>query len=59
MHLPSVSTTLATPLTIYCSSFMSFSGWLPIFLACHWNAKPIRHQNQVSGPVHPSPPHRL
>uniref|UniRef100_A0A5K3FUA3 Ovule protein n=1 Tax=Mesocestoides corti TaxID=53468 RepID=A0A5K3FUA3_MESCO len=25
-------TTLATPLNIYCTSFVSFSGWLPIFL---------------------------
>uniref|UniRef100_A0A5K3F778 Uncharacterized protein n=1 Tax=Mesocestoides corti TaxID=53468 RepID=A0A5K3F778_MESCO len=34
--LPSESTTLATPLIIYCSSFVSFSGWLVIFLTCHW-----------------------
>uniref|UniRef100_A0A5K3ELB0 Transmembrane protein n=1 Tax=Mesocestoides corti TaxID=53468 RepID=A0A5K3ELB0_MESCO len=36
-HLPSESATLATPLIIYCSSIVSFSGWLLIFLACHWN----------------------
>uniref|UniRef100_A0A5K3FW89 Frizzled/Smoothened transmembrane domain-containing protein n=1 Tax=Mesocestoides corti TaxID=53468 RepID=A0A5K3FW89_MESCO len=40
--LPSESTTLATPLIIYCSSIVSFSGWLLIFLACHWNAE--RHR---------------
>uniref|UniRef100_A0A5K3FSR4 Ovule protein n=1 Tax=Mesocestoides corti TaxID=53468 RepID=A0A5K3FSR4_MESCO len=38
-RLPSESTTLATPLIIYCISSMSFSGWLPSFLACHWNAE--------------------
>uniref|UniRef100_A0A5K3FEB0 Phosphatidic acid phosphatase type 2/haloperoxidase domain-containing protein n=1 Tax=Mesocestoides corti TaxID=53468 RepID=A0A5K3FEB0_MESCO len=32
------STALATPLFIYCSSFVSFSGWLHIFLGCHWIA---------------------
>uniref|UniRef100_A0A5K3EWU5 Uncharacterized protein n=1 Tax=Mesocestoides corti TaxID=53468 RepID=A0A5K3EWU5_MESCO len=32
-------TALATPLIIYCSSLVSFSGWLPIFLACHWDAE--------------------
>uniref|UniRef100_A0A5K3EFW6 Uncharacterized protein n=1 Tax=Mesocestoides corti TaxID=53468 RepID=A0A5K3EFW6_MESCO len=37
-RLPSESTTLATPIIIYCSSLVSFSGWLPIILACHWNA---------------------
>uniref|UniRef100_A0A5K3ESS0 Uncharacterized protein n=1 Tax=Mesocestoides corti TaxID=53468 RepID=A0A5K3ESS0_MESCO len=26
-RLPSESTTLATPLIIYCTSFVSFSGW--------------------------------
>uniref|UniRef100_A0A5K3G0V9 Secreted protein n=1 Tax=Mesocestoides corti TaxID=53468 RepID=A0A5K3G0V9_MESCO len=31
---PSESTTLATPLIMYCTSVVSFSGWLPIFLAC-------------------------
>uniref|UniRef100_A0A5K3FZQ8 Secreted protein n=1 Tax=Mesocestoides corti TaxID=53468 RepID=A0A5K3FZQ8_MESCO len=41
-RLPSESTTLATPLIIYCISSMSFSGWLLIFLACHWNTK--RHR---------------
>uniref|UniRef100_A0A5K3EWL1 Glycoprotein N n=1 Tax=Mesocestoides corti TaxID=53468 RepID=A0A5K3EWL1_MESCO len=39
---PSESTTLATPLIIYCTSFVSFSGWLLIFLACHYNAE--RHR---------------
>uniref|UniRef100_A0A5K3EK59 Ovule protein n=1 Tax=Mesocestoides corti TaxID=53468 RepID=A0A5K3EK59_MESCO len=39
---PSESTTLATSLIIYCSSFESFSGWLLIFLACHWNTE--RHR---------------
>uniref|UniRef100_A0A5K3EI36 Ovule protein n=1 Tax=Mesocestoides corti TaxID=53468 RepID=A0A5K3EI36_MESCO len=38
-RLPSESTTLATPLNIYCSSFVSFSGWLPIYLACHWDTE--------------------
>uniref|UniRef100_A0A5K3FBV7 Lysosomal trafficking regulator lyst n=1 Tax=Mesocestoides corti TaxID=53468 RepID=A0A5K3FBV7_MESCO len=38
-RLPSESTTLATPLIIYCISSMSFSGWLIIFLACHWNTE--------------------
>uniref|UniRef100_A0A5K3FVT2 Uncharacterized protein n=1 Tax=Mesocestoides corti TaxID=53468 RepID=A0A5K3FVT2_MESCO len=33
-RLPSESTTLATPLVIYCISSMSFSGWLPSFPAC-------------------------
>uniref|UniRef100_A0A5K3F3W2 Secreted protein n=1 Tax=Mesocestoides corti TaxID=53468 RepID=A0A5K3F3W2_MESCO len=33
---------LATPLTIYCTSVVSFSGWLLIFLACHWNTE--RHR---------------
>uniref|UniRef100_A0A5K3FW10 Uncharacterized protein n=1 Tax=Mesocestoides corti TaxID=53468 RepID=A0A5K3FW10_MESCO len=39
--LPSESTMLATPLIIYCISSMSFSGWLIIFLACHWNTKTL------------------
>uniref|UniRef100_A0A5K3FS59 SRCR domain-containing protein n=1 Tax=Mesocestoides corti TaxID=53468 RepID=A0A5K3FS59_MESCO len=30
-RLPSESIRLATPLYIYCSSFVSFSGWLPVF----------------------------
>uniref|UniRef100_A0A5K3ELX5 Uncharacterized protein n=1 Tax=Mesocestoides corti TaxID=53468 RepID=A0A5K3ELX5_MESCO len=34
-RLPSESTALATPLIIYYSSVVSFSGWLLIFLACH------------------------
>uniref|UniRef100_A0A5K3G3K2 Ovule protein n=1 Tax=Mesocestoides corti TaxID=53468 RepID=A0A5K3G3K2_MESCO len=34
-RLPSESTTVATPLIIYCISSMSFSGWLPSFPACH------------------------
>uniref|UniRef100_A0A5K3F6M8 Frizzled/Smoothened transmembrane domain-containing protein n=1 Tax=Mesocestoides corti TaxID=53468 RepID=A0A5K3F6M8_MESCO len=41
-HLPSESTTLATPLIIYYTSFVSFTGWLLIILTCHWNAK--RHR---------------
>uniref|UniRef100_A0A5K3FYC3 Frizzled/Smoothened transmembrane domain-containing protein n=1 Tax=Mesocestoides corti TaxID=53468 RepID=A0A5K3FYC3_MESCO len=41
-RLPSESNTLATPLIIYCTSVVSFSGWLLIFLACHWNAE--RHR---------------
>uniref|UniRef100_A0A5K3FS45 Uncharacterized protein n=1 Tax=Mesocestoides corti TaxID=53468 RepID=A0A5K3FS45_MESCO len=36
---PSESITLVMPLIIYCSSVMSFSGWLPSFLACHWIAE--------------------
>uniref|UniRef100_A0A5K3ERM2 Uncharacterized protein n=1 Tax=Mesocestoides corti TaxID=53468 RepID=A0A5K3ERM2_MESCO len=39
---PSESTTPATPLIIYCTSSMSFSGWLLIFLACYWNSE--RHR---------------
>uniref|UniRef100_A0A5K3G556 Uncharacterized protein n=1 Tax=Mesocestoides corti TaxID=53468 RepID=A0A5K3G556_MESCO len=35
-RLPSESTTMATPLIIYCISSMSFSGWLLSFPACHW-----------------------
>uniref|UniRef100_A0A5K3EW81 Anoctamin n=1 Tax=Mesocestoides corti TaxID=53468 RepID=A0A5K3EW81_MESCO len=31
----SESTTLATPLIVCCSSFVSISGWLLIFLACN------------------------
>uniref|UniRef100_A0A5K3F6K8 DUF1740-domain-containing protein n=1 Tax=Mesocestoides corti TaxID=53468 RepID=A0A5K3F6K8_MESCO len=38
-RFPSESTTLATPLIIYCISSMSFSGWLPSFPACHWIAE--------------------
>uniref|UniRef100_A0A5K3FD59 Uncharacterized protein n=1 Tax=Mesocestoides corti TaxID=53468 RepID=A0A5K3FD59_MESCO len=38
-RLPSESTGLATPLIKYCSSVMSFSGWLPSFPACHWIAE--------------------
>uniref|UniRef100_A0A5K3F7Y1 Uncharacterized protein n=1 Tax=Mesocestoides corti TaxID=53468 RepID=A0A5K3F7Y1_MESCO len=38
-RLPSESTTLATPMIIYCTSVVSFSGWLPVLLACHWNAE--------------------
>uniref|UniRef100_A0A5K3EVW2 Uncharacterized protein n=1 Tax=Mesocestoides corti TaxID=53468 RepID=A0A5K3EVW2_MESCO len=41
-RLPSESTTLATPLIIYCTSFVSSSGWLPLFLACQWNSE--RHR---------------
>uniref|UniRef100_A0A5K3G771 DUF1488 domain-containing protein n=1 Tax=Mesocestoides corti TaxID=53468 RepID=A0A5K3G771_MESCO len=28
-----------TPLIIYRSSVVSFSGWLPSFPACHWIAE--------------------
>uniref|UniRef100_A0A5K3G323 Secreted protein n=1 Tax=Mesocestoides corti TaxID=53468 RepID=A0A5K3G323_MESCO len=38
-RLPSESTTMATQLNIYCSSVMSFSGWLLIFLARHWKTE--------------------
>uniref|UniRef100_A0A5K3FI52 Uncharacterized protein n=1 Tax=Mesocestoides corti TaxID=53468 RepID=A0A5K3FI52_MESCO len=41
-RLPSESTKLATPLIMYCSPLVSFSSWLIIFLACHWNAE--RHR---------------
>uniref|UniRef100_A0A5K3F8C2 Frizzled/Smoothened transmembrane domain-containing protein n=1 Tax=Mesocestoides corti TaxID=53468 RepID=A0A5K3F8C2_MESCO len=41
-RLPSGCTTLATPLIIYCTSFVSFAGWLLILLACHWNTE--RHR---------------
>uniref|UniRef100_A0A5K3EHC0 GPS domain-containing protein n=1 Tax=Mesocestoides corti TaxID=53468 RepID=A0A5K3EHC0_MESCO len=41
-RLPSESTTLATPLIICCTSLVSFSGWLLIFLACHWEAESQR-----------------
>uniref|UniRef100_A0A5K3F435 Uncharacterized protein n=1 Tax=Mesocestoides corti TaxID=53468 RepID=A0A5K3F435_MESCO len=36
---PSESTTLATPLIIYYTSVVSYSGWLLIFLTCHWKAE--------------------
>uniref|UniRef100_A0A5K3FVI7 Secreted protein n=1 Tax=Mesocestoides corti TaxID=53468 RepID=A0A5K3FVI7_MESCO len=36
---PSESTTLAMPLIIYCSSVVSFSGWLLMFLARYRNAE--------------------
>uniref|UniRef100_A0A5K3FP09 Ig-like domain-containing protein n=1 Tax=Mesocestoides corti TaxID=53468 RepID=A0A5K3FP09_MESCO len=45
-RLPSESPTLATPLIIYYTSVVSFSGWLLIFLPCHWNAD--RHTTLVS-----------
>uniref|UniRef100_A0A5K3F735 Uncharacterized protein n=1 Tax=Mesocestoides corti TaxID=53468 RepID=A0A5K3F735_MESCO len=38
-RLPSESITLATPLIIYCTSVVAFSGWLPSFPACHWIAE--------------------
>uniref|UniRef100_A0A5K3G1E7 Uncharacterized protein n=1 Tax=Mesocestoides corti TaxID=53468 RepID=A0A5K3G1E7_MESCO len=38
--LPSQST-LSTPLIIYCTSLVSFSGWLLIFLTYHWNAENV------------------
>uniref|UniRef100_A0A5K3FWP0 Uncharacterized protein n=1 Tax=Mesocestoides corti TaxID=53468 RepID=A0A5K3FWP0_MESCO len=31
------------PLIIYNFSFLSVSGWLPIFVACRWNAKRQRN----------------
>uniref|UniRef100_A0A5K3G148 Ovule protein n=1 Tax=Mesocestoides corti TaxID=53468 RepID=A0A5K3G148_MESCO len=41
-RFPYESTKLATPLIIYCSSFVPFSGWLLSFLVCHW--KELRHR---------------
>uniref|UniRef100_A0A5K3FFK3 Uncharacterized protein n=1 Tax=Mesocestoides corti TaxID=53468 RepID=A0A5K3FFK3_MESCO len=41
-RLPSESPTLATPLIIYCASFVSFSCWLPALLECHFNAETHR-----------------
>uniref|UniRef100_A0A5K3F2F4 Uncharacterized protein n=1 Tax=Mesocestoides corti TaxID=53468 RepID=A0A5K3F2F4_MESCO len=41
-RLPFESSTLATPLNTYNSLSVSFSGWLLIFLACHWNSE--RHR---------------
>uniref|UniRef100_A0A5K3ENU0 Ovule protein n=1 Tax=Mesocestoides corti TaxID=53468 RepID=A0A5K3ENU0_MESCO len=41
-RLPFESATLATQLVIYCTSVVSFSGWLSSFPACHWNAE--RHR---------------
>uniref|UniRef100_A0A5K3EH11 MFS transporter n=1 Tax=Mesocestoides corti TaxID=53468 RepID=A0A5K3EH11_MESCO len=41
-RLPSESKTLAKPLIIYYSSVVSFSGWLPTFLAYHWKIE--RHR---------------
>uniref|UniRef100_A0A5K3FUH6 TMEM132D_N domain-containing protein n=1 Tax=Mesocestoides corti TaxID=53468 RepID=A0A5K3FUH6_MESCO len=41
-RLPSESPTLATTIIICCSLVVSFSGWLLIFLACHWNSE--RHR---------------
>uniref|UniRef100_A0A5K3FCQ5 Uncharacterized protein n=1 Tax=Mesocestoides corti TaxID=53468 RepID=A0A5K3FCQ5_MESCO len=38
-RLSSESTSVATPLIIYCISSMSFSGWLSSFPACHWIAE--------------------
>uniref|UniRef100_A0A5K3F230 Uncharacterized protein n=1 Tax=Mesocestoides corti TaxID=53468 RepID=A0A5K3F230_MESCO len=37
-RLPSKS----TPTILYCTSVVSFSGWLPSFPACHWIAE--RHR---------------
>uniref|UniRef100_A0A5K3FY79 Uncharacterized protein n=1 Tax=Mesocestoides corti TaxID=53468 RepID=A0A5K3FY79_MESCO len=39
---PPESASLATPLCIYCSSLVSFAGWLLNVLACHWNAEQHR-----------------
>ncbi|VDD76469.1 unnamed protein product [Mesocestoides corti] len=36
---PSEFMTLATPLIVVCSSVVSFSGWLLIFLVCHWHTE--------------------
>uniref|UniRef100_A0A5K3ETT2 Uncharacterized protein n=1 Tax=Mesocestoides corti TaxID=53468 RepID=A0A5K3ETT2_MESCO len=41
-HHPSESTTLAAPLITCKFFYVSFSGWLQIFLACHWNSE--RHR---------------
>uniref|UniRef100_A0A5K3EXW4 Uncharacterized protein n=1 Tax=Mesocestoides corti TaxID=53468 RepID=A0A5K3EXW4_MESCO len=38
-HRPSEFATLAAPLIMYRFSCVSFSGWLPIFLSCHWIAE--------------------
>uniref|UniRef100_A0A5K3EI44 2-Hacid_dh domain-containing protein n=1 Tax=Mesocestoides corti TaxID=53468 RepID=A0A5K3EI44_MESCO len=38
-RLPSESTMPATPLIINCTSFVSFSIWLPSFPKCHWIAE--------------------
>uniref|UniRef100_A0A5K3F322 Uncharacterized protein n=1 Tax=Mesocestoides corti TaxID=53468 RepID=A0A5K3F322_MESCO len=34
---PYESATLAAPIITYPFSYVSTSGWLHIFLACHWN----------------------
>uniref|UniRef100_A0A5K3F916 Uncharacterized protein n=1 Tax=Mesocestoides corti TaxID=53468 RepID=A0A5K3F916_MESCO len=39
---PSETTKLATPFITYCASFVSFSGWLLIFITCHWSTE--RHR---------------
>uniref|UniRef100_A0A5K3FP98 Ovule protein n=1 Tax=Mesocestoides corti TaxID=53468 RepID=A0A5K3FP98_MESCO len=36
---PFESTTLATPLILYCFLFVSVNGWLQSFLTCHWNGE--------------------
>uniref|UniRef100_A0A5K3FMV4 Amino acid permease n=1 Tax=Mesocestoides corti TaxID=53468 RepID=A0A5K3FMV4_MESCO len=41
-RLPPESATLATPLIIYCTSVVSYSGWLLFFLACHWIPERLR-----------------
>uniref|UniRef100_A0A5K3G4S3 Movement protein n=1 Tax=Mesocestoides corti TaxID=53468 RepID=A0A5K3G4S3_MESCO len=50
-RFPSESTKLATPLIIYCSSFVPFSVWLLTFLACHLNQ--VRHRISLGqrGPI--------
>uniref|UniRef100_A0A5K3FGD2 Ubiquitin-like modifier-activating enzyme ATG7 n=1 Tax=Mesocestoides corti TaxID=53468 RepID=A0A5K3FGD2_MESCO len=49
-HLPSESSTLATPPIIYCFALASFSGWLPSFPACHWIAE-TRDWLRPGGPI--------
>uniref|UniRef100_A0A5K3G3I1 Secreted protein n=1 Tax=Mesocestoides corti TaxID=53468 RepID=A0A5K3G3I1_MESCO len=71
-RLPSESTTLATPLIIYCISSMSFSGWLLTFshaigtqrdtglAAARWSNMSAPYSvatSHASGAFHPSPLH--
>uniref|UniRef100_A0A5K3FX09 Transposase n=1 Tax=Mesocestoides corti TaxID=53468 RepID=A0A5K3FX09_MESCO len=59
-RLPSESSTLATPLIIYCISSMPFSGWLPSFPSCHWIAE-TQDWLRPGGPIclrpNPTPHH--